>query len=71
MCVICRSRLPKQSLTRYVRPLPGDGESAGPNGLVADSGQILPGRGVYVCENECCRERFARFRAKRKKGSGG
>ena len=70
MCVICRGRFPKESLTRYVRPLPG-GEGAEPNGLLADPGQILPGRGAYVCENESCREKFARFRAKRKKGSGG
>lgn len=59
MCVMCRLRFPKASLLRHVR---------GPNGkMLADEAQILPGRGYYVCADEKCRARIARYRPGLKK----
>ncbi|HDS03091.1 MAG TPA: DUF448 domain-containing protein [Firmicutes bacterium] len=52
-CAICRRPLFKEDLARYVRL---DGR------LV--EGQTLPGRGVYVCSSQECRERFERKHCK-------
>ncbi|MDL2271560.1 YlxR family protein [Desulfovibrio sp. OttesenSCG-928-I05] len=61
MCVICRKRFPKGDILRFVSP---EG-SASP---VPDPRQVLPGRGMYVCPDDTCRERFAKKHAKRQKG---
>lgn len=56
MCVVCRQRLPKEELERYVRPAAApDGE---PDGPVPDPDKIMPGRGYYVCVQDRCRELF-------------
>lgn len=54
MCAICRTRLPKANLLRHVRDSNGI--------LILDEKQTRPGRGWYVCDNEKCREKFAKFR---------
>jgi hypothetical protein len=43
-CRVCRRRLPKAQLTRWVRQK---------GGLVRDSAQQLPGRGSYSCSDAC------------------
>jgi predicted RNA-binding protein YlxR (DUF448 family) len=52
MCVVCRERRPKAELARYVRT----GKDRQP---LPDPDQRMPGRGLYVCEKEGCRKRFA------------
>ncbi|SKA86497.1 hypothetical protein SAMN02745704_01954 [Paucidesulfovibrio gracilis DSM 16080] len=52
-CVICRRKLPKYDLARHVRVEQGR--------LEHDPGQIRPGRGIYVCTQAKCRERFEKF----------
>ena len=64
MCVVCRERFPKGELTRYVL---NDGESAQP---VPDPGQVLPGRGFYVCDQARCREVFRQRRGLKLKRKG-
>ncbi|HIW01192.1 MAG TPA: YlxR family protein [Candidatus Desulfovibrio intestinipullorum] len=59
MCVICRQRAPKAHLLRHV--LSADGS------LVEDTRQTCPGRGWYVCSQETCRKKFARFRPARRR----
>ena len=59
MCVICRQRLPKVALARFIAGFDG----AGP---VLDPKQQAPGRGVYLCDTPRCREAFSRRSAKRK-----
>ena len=61
MCVICRQRFPKTDLLRYTLTPEG--------GLALDADKTRPGRGWYVCEQESCQARFARFKpAKRRVG---
>ena len=61
MCVICRERAPKASLTRYVRDAQGN--------LQIDETQTHPGRGWYLCSNPGCAKKFAKFRpGARRKG---
>jgi len=62
MCCVCRRRLPKAQLERYVRA-GGEGAEA----FTPDPRKILPGRGLYVCGREECRERFLRRGVGRKK----
>ncbi|MBU3831671.1 MAG: YlxR family protein [Candidatus Desulfovibrio faecigallinarum] len=61
MCVICRQRFLKTDLLRYTLT---------PEGCLAlDEDKTRPGRGWYVCEQESCKTRLARFRpAKRRAG---
>ncbi len=54
MCVICRQRFPKSALSRFV--LSGTGT------LASDAAHTMPGRGWYVCGQESCRQKFARYR---------
>jgi hypothetical protein len=44
MCRVCRKRLPKAQLTRWVR---------GAGAAVRDPTQTLPGRGYYTCSDAC------------------
>jgi predicted RNA-binding protein YlxR (DUF448 family) len=73
MCVVCRGRFRKSDILRFVAG-PGAPEGTGtgswPAGLVPDPGQVLPGRGVYVCGRAECLARFARFRGPRRKCKG-
>ena len=62
MCVVCRVRCAKRNLARYVM-LEGQPEP--------DPRQVLPGRGIYVCVQPECRERFAKNKAFRQKRKGG
>ena len=62
MCCMCRRRLPKAELTRYVRDKDKDA-----GGLTPDPAFRLPGRGLYVCGQDECRERFLRRGDRRKK----
>ena len=62
MCCMCRRRLPKAELSRYVRDKNGD-----PGGFAPDPAFRLPGRGLYVCGQDECRERFLRRGNRRKK----
>jgi len=61
-CCICRRRLPKAELLRHV-------QSGGENGVgfVPDPKGRMPGRGLYVCGQAECRERFLRYGDRRKK----
>ncbi|WP_461211131.1 YlxR family protein [Desulfocurvus sp. DL9XJH121] len=63
MCVICRKRLPKHEMTRYVCPV----EAGGP---MRDEKQILPGRGFYVCDDRACVERIATYKGRRRSTRG-
>lgn len=44
MCANCRARLVKTKLQRYV---------VTDNGLQLDVSAKLPGRGAYICSNDC------------------
>ncbi|MDQ7024471.1 MAG: YlxR family protein [Anaerolineae bacterium] len=48
MCVICRNKVEKRRLTRFVRTS---------NGVFADSTGKQDGRGAYVCDAAACRDR--------------
>ena len=61
-CCICRRRLPKAELLRHIRGVSENGE-----GLVPDPRGRMPGRGLYVCGQAECRERFLRYGDRRKK----
>lgn len=62
MCCICRRRLAKAEMLRHVR-----GESEKGEGFVPDPKGMMPGRGLYVCGQAECRERFLRYGDRRKK----
>jgi len=49
MCVICRDKDAKRSLTRLVRTPEG--------GVFIDIGGKMSGRGAYICDRESCWER--------------
>ena len=68
MCCMCRRRLPKADLDRYVR---GNDATEGDQGLRADTAKSLPGRGLYVCRDPQCQDRFSRRKAARKKPKQG
>lgn len=60
MCVICRRRFPKETLTRNVLVQ---------GVLTIDAEKTSPGRGWYVCSDPVCIARLARFRpGMRRKG---
>lgn len=62
MCAVCRRRLPKHELRRFVARGPiGDGTGPQP-----DPSQTMPGRGVYVCPEAACMEKFRRRDGRRK-----
>ena len=50
MCVVCRRRMPKRELTRYVVTPEG--------GSKVDEDGTRPGRGRYVCSDPQCIDRF-------------
>ena len=66
MCCICRKRLPKPCLGRYV----GTRNSEGRPVLTFDSDQILPGRGFYVCSDPGCQRAMSRYKGWQKKWRG-
>jgi uncharacterized protein len=49
MCVVCRDKDAKRSLTRLVRTPDG--------GVVIDKSGKLSGRGAYICDRKTCWER--------------
>lgn len=53
MCAVCRRRLPKHVLTRFVR-------SKTDEALMLDTHKILQGRGVYVCADPKCIDDFGK-----------
>ena len=59
MCVICRQRLPKAELTRYVLSPEGQPQ--------VDPRRNMPGRGWYLCSQPACRERFQKYALGRRK----
>lgn len=65
MCLICRGKYPKNDLSRYV--LPPSGEDITP---VPDPGQIMPGRGFYVCDQARCLELFRQAKGLKLKRKG-
>ncbi len=67
-CCVCRRRLAKEELDRYVQ---GNGAGEGEQGLRADTAKRLPGRGIYVCRDPQCQDRFSRRKAARKKPKQG
>ena len=50
MCVVCRNKVEKRRLTRFVRT---------PEGVFVDPTGKQNGRGAYVCDNAACRNRAA------------
>ncbi|MFO7802428.1 MAG: DUF448 domain-containing protein [Desulfovermiculus sp.] len=66
MCCICRSRLPKSNLYRYVCQRTGQDRPA----LEYDPQQILPGRGFYVCSDPGCQRALTRHKGWQKKCRG-
>ena len=67
MCCICRRRLPKADLDRHVAMADGGDGMCREQGFLADTAQRLPGRGIYVCREKDCQERFLRRKVGRKK----
>ena len=59
MCCICRKRMPKTALARFV---------AREGKAVSDPRQISPGRGSYLCSSPACQDRFAAKEARKCKG---
>ncbi|MBC5806142.1 MAG: hypothetical protein DLM53_09130 [Candidatus Eremiobacter antarcticus] len=68
-CVVCRQRLEKQKLARFVcrpaPPAPEQSQRPGPSQWVADASGSLPGRGAYICSAQCAErvEKNKRYRA--------
>jgi predicted RNA-binding protein YlxR (DUF448 family) len=50
-CVICRRRMAKATLERYVW-------QSVTRAVALDQGCTMAGRGAYCCKDESCRERF-------------
>ena len=48
MCIVCRGKVDKRRLTRFVRT---------PDGVFIDSTGKQNGRGAYVCDATACRDR--------------
>ncbi|GEM_PF-335531 len=67
MCCICRRRLPQAQLLRHVRAAKAGEEQDAGNGFVPDPRRRMPGKGLYVCDQAECRERFLRRGDGRKK----
>ncbi len=65
-CVICRGKFPKAELNRFVCP-PESGPQAA---LTPDPEQRFSGRGFYLCTEEPCGKRFARYGGWRAKCKG-
>ncbi|MFP4496812.1 MAG: YlxR family protein [Vulcanimicrobiota bacterium] len=59
MCVVCRSKLPRSELIRLVK----DRHDT----LVEDTGQKAQGRGMYLCRNQACIDKFLNNKRFRKK----
>jgi len=55
-CLVCRRRLEKQELHRFIR----DGNGF----LLYDAGKSLPGRGFYLCRRGDCLEKYQRLSGK-------
>ncbi len=66
MCIVCRTRLPKNDLFRYVCQRNGQDRPA----LEFDPQQILPGRGFYVCSDPGCQRALSRHKGWQKKCRG-
>ncbi|TVQ98103.1 MAG: YlxR family protein [Desulfovibrionales bacterium] len=62
MCVVCRHKAPKSALRRFVR----DPDRK----PVADPGQTLPGRGLYVCNQPSCLDKLTSTVKRRKRCKG-
>ena len=67
MCCICRRRLPQAQLLRHVRAAKAGEEQEAGKGFVPDPRRRMPGKGLYVCDQAECRERFLRRGDGRKK----
>ncbi|MHC1787957.1 YlxR family protein [Solidesulfovibrio sp.] len=65
MCVICRGRFPKSALLRHV---PAAGGETGP---VSDPRAVAPGRGLYLCANPECAEKFLKYSGRPRRRRGG
>ncbi len=66
MCVICRERFPKKELNRYI--LPQSNEKLAPLGknMLLDTKKIEQQRGIYLCNEEKCQEKFQMLKLKQK-----
>ncbi|HCO11665.1 MAG TPA: DUF448 domain-containing protein [Desulfonauticus sp.] len=59
-CIICKKKAPKFEFIRYVKK----------NDLLEiDEKQILPGRGFYICSEEC-KQKIKKYKGWLKKGKG-
>ncbi len=54
MCAVCRQRIEKNCLSRYIMQADENGEPR----LMADPKQNMPGRGLYVCQKVECQKKF-------------
>jgi predicted RNA-binding protein YlxR (DUF448 family) len=63
MCMICRQRLAKKDLKRFV----STSDASNKMSLKYDFSQKLPGRGYYLCMNEACQKKFCSSRGWQKK----
>lgn len=57
-CRMCHQKFLKDDLLRIVRSPPGD--------IVLDTGNGVPGRGVYICRKKVCLEKMTQ---KKRRGS--
>ena len=71
MCAVCRKRLPKRELIRYVRTPMSDANGGKGITMIQDTNQTLPGRGTYHCGEAECVERFKKMRGFRKQAPRG
>ena len=66
MCCICRRKLPKKELARFVCRT----DEQGTKHLHPDPGKTLDGRGFYLCSSQGCRDKLPKFRGWQKKCRG-
>jgi hypothetical protein len=66
MCCICRTRMPKYNLQRYVCRRDDHGRLT----LKFDPQQNLPGRGFYLCSDPGCQRALTRHKGWQKKCRG-
>ncbi len=69
MCRVCRKKVSKKLLNRYVRKSEKAYETYATFGnMILDEENKLQGRGYYVCNNEECKEKFQKIKLKNKQG---
>ncbi len=64
MCKVCRKKVSKNLLSRYVKINSNDTYATFGN-MILDKEKNMAGRGFYVCNNSECQEKFQKLRLKK------